>query len=772
MPRPRPLALLLVAACAAFARAQPDAAPGQAVRYDGHSVARITVNTARDLQAVTALADSVWSHRIGIGGEIDVQLAPGKLAALDELGLRYRVLIPDVQKLIDAETAQVLEARARDDLAWFQTYHNLAEINAYMDQLAAARPDLAQVVPVGPSHLGKPIRALRITGPDQPGNPKSARPGAVYHGCQHAREWISPASVMWFAEQFITKYDTDARIRDVVNNVEFNLIPVVNPDGYEFTWTSQRLWRKNRRPTTGGNIGVDTNRNWGYEWGGEGASTDPGSETYRGPSAFSEPETQAMRDFIIANPRFRAHIDLHSYSQLVMSPWGWTSALPPAPDAGIFAQLDAAMAQAILDTHGRIYDNGPVYTTIYPASGGSNDWTYGARGILGFAFELRDTGEFGFELPADQIIPTGEEAFAAIMVLSEHIGSPLTFALPDGEPSLLTPDVPSTLRITITDQAGTVDPATPAIYTRLGAAGPFTPALLTLESGATWLATLPGIPCGETLQYYFSAATTAGREVRYPSDAPTAIFEVRAYESQAVFADDFELAGGWQVGSPSDTATRGIWERADPQATAAQPGDDHTPAPGIRCYITDSRAGSAVGDYDVDGGSTTLTSPAFSALPASGTAADVIISYWRWYSNNQGSAPGQDSMPIQISADNGLTWTTLETVSENAGAWVHKSFSLADVPITPTAQMKFRFIARDEGSGSIIEAGIDDVQVAVLACSTPANPADLNGDGIVDFADYLEFLTLYDALDPRVDFTGDGIVDFADYLQFLNYYYQ
>ncbi len=105
--------------------------------------------------------------------------------------------------------------------------------------------------------------------------------------------------------------------------------PCRHPDGYSYTWTNNRLWRKNRRPNPNGSTGVDLNRNWGYQWGGEGASTSQGSDTYRGASGFSEPETQAIRDFITNRPYIRAHVDVHSYSQLILSPWGYTPALRP-----------------------------------------------------------------------------------------------------------------------------------------------------------------------------------------------------------------------------------------------------------------------------------------------------------------------------------------------------------------------------------------------------------------------------------------------------------
>src|SRR5690606_38857634 len=125
-----------------------------------------------------------------------------------------------------------------------------------------------------------------------------------------------------------------------------------------------------------GSFGVDNNRNWGFGWGGPGASTQPGSETYRGTGPFSEPETQVLRDFITDNPRIVMTLDIHSFSQLILSPWGFTDALPA--DASLFDAINAAVEQAMEAVDSRDYVAGPTYTAIYPASGVGQDWSYGS----------------------------------------------------------------------------------------------------------------------------------------------------------------------------------------------------------------------------------------------------------------------------------------------------------------------------------------------------------------------------------------------------------
>jgi hypothetical protein len=231
-----------------------------------------------------------------------------------------------------------------------------------------------------------------------------------------------------------------------------------------------------------------------------------------------------------------------------------------------------------------------------------------------------------------------------------------------------------------------------------------------------------------------------------------------------VVLSDFEASNeGWTVGATGDNATAGIWVRVDPIGTAsgsipAQPEDDRTPAPGTRCWVTgQGTAGGAIGAADVDGGTTTLVSPNYDVTGL----ADPRFSYWRWYSNEAGAGPNADSMPIELSVDGGSSWVVVEDVTENARAWVLRSFRVADFA-TPTSQLRLRFRARDLGSGSLVEAGVDDVRVwgSALDCA-PERQTDLNGDGVVDGNDLGTLLAQWGG-PGSADFNGDGIVDGND----------
>jgi murein tripeptide amidase MpaA len=227
-------------------------------------------------------------------------------------------------------------------------------------------------------------------------------PAFIFTGTLHAREWACTMTTMWIADQFVENNTIDPRIAAVLDSAEVFVFPVQNPDGYEYTWATggNRLWRKNRRNNGDGSFGVDLNRNWAFQWGGGGASTIPADETYRGPSAFSEPESAALRDYFVRETSLAGHIDFHAYSQLILSPWGYTTTLPSNNAA--FLALGSEMRASIARTTGASYTAGPIATTLYIASGSSVDHAYGAHGVPSYTIEVRDTGSYGFVMPASE----------------------------------------------------------------------------------------------------------------------------------------------------------------------------------------------------------------------------------------------------------------------------------------------------------------------------------------------------------------------------------
>ncbi len=753
------LALPAAAAPPIADRTPNDASPIQ-IRLDGHRLVRALADTPEKLALLLDLASDVWSHQVA-PGPLDVLIPPDRWDEFLNSGLEHVILQEDVQSLIDAERSRLAAARDEagalrgqpEGLAWFADYKTYDDVNAYLDALVALRPDLVSRVVIGQSLQGRDIVGVRISGPGE------GKPTVVLNGCQHAREWVAVMTPMFILDRFVREYDADKRIRAAVDGVEWFILPIINPDGYDYTWTNQRLWRKNRRPNSGGTFGVDLNRNWSVGWGGnDGSSGSGSSETYRGTMAFSEPETLALGGFMFDLESLAAHIDFHSYSQVVLSPWGHTSAA--APDADALNAIGAEMAQIATSTNGAIYDSGPASTTLYIASGVVTDWVYGDRGKFAWAIELRDTGASGFLLPPAQIIPTGEEMLPAMLHLSESILAPVRFET--GEPPIVLPaGAPYEVSIDIdADFGASLDESTLALFHRVGPAGPFTETPLTLSRGAdenTYTATIPGAPCGQTVQWWFRAAAVGRPIETWPPEAPNTLIEAAAAQIDTIFADDFESESGWTAGAPGDTATTGIWLRANPVGTSAQPEDDHS-AEGIECFVTgNGQPGGAVGSADVDNGFTTLISPTLDCL----TTGDPYIVYHRWFSTVQSS----DALTVSISNDDGQNWTTVETVNTNQASWKRHVFRIADL-LQPTSTMRLRFVAADNNPQSIVEAAIDDLEILSLECAQ-ASIFDLDGDGAIGSGDLALLLGAWGPCPPApadciADFDADGAVTAGD----------
>jgi murein tripeptide amidase MpaA len=221
---------------------------------------------------------------------------------------------------------------------------------------------------------------------------------------------------MYIMYEYLNRIKTDQNYAKLLNEIQLVIIPVVNPDGYVYSWTNNRYWRKNRRNNSGGSYGVDLNRNFSKGWGQNGgSSSDKWSDVYRGPSAFSEPESAAIRDFSQTLPKIVAMIDAHNYSEMILYPWGYTES-PPA-DKTLLQNTGNTMRSAMLASGGRGYDVGQASLLLYIASGITTDYYYDKWNTLAYTIEHRDKGQYGFELPESQIFPTQKESFAAIDAL-------------------------------------------------------------------------------------------------------------------------------------------------------------------------------------------------------------------------------------------------------------------------------------------------------------------------------------------------------------------
>jgi len=383
-------------------------------QFNGYKVIRANITSQQQVDEMVRRNLDVWSgDSWAVIGENDVMVSQEDMSSfVRAMGIEYDTLFDDVASALQHELDENEAARSNDD--WFTSFHNYDEIVAFASSLATSYPNLITYVSsAGKSIEGRNIPLLYVNGG------KNANKHKIFLlGGQHAREWIGPATVLYMANKLVTEYGTSQEVTDLVDNFDILIIPTLNPDGYVWTWTNYRLWRKNRR-NNGGSYGVDLNRNWANHWCENGASRDPTSDTYCGTGPFSEPETQVIPKVVKEYGVFGGAIDFHSYGQLIMRPYGWTNA-PPNNDAQL-EEIGNRMVAAMRSTTGVAYTNQAIHE-LYLSAGSSADWFHDEGAIpLSFGFEARDTGRYGFELPPDQIVPSGEENFAAVLVLSKAI---------------------------------------------------------------------------------------------------------------------------------------------------------------------------------------------------------------------------------------------------------------------------------------------------------------------------------------------------------------
>jgi hypothetical protein len=373
---------------------------------DGHrSAVSFAVRGEADLALVDALGGDIWNEGAVAGDVLVVALPAGALPALRSAGIDYAVVVEDLDAAAADERARLANRAQTAD--WFGEYRDLAEVEAHVELLAAEHPGLASVRSIGTSLEGRPIRAIEVS-----------RGGPIriaLDGAQHAREWIAVMVPTCIADRLVRGDASDARIRRILDSVSFTIVPVANPDGYAYSWERDRYWRKNRR----GGYGVDLNRNYSVAWGGRGSSGDRSSQNYRGESAFSEPESRAMRD-LMTTGRYAAHVDFHSFSQLLLYPWSHSREAPP--DAAEYGAIADRMASAMVAAHGERYAIRPGAKLTLGASGALGDWVYGEAGALSLLVELRPPagrGTRGFILPPEEIVPTCDESLAGVLALAE-----------------------------------------------------------------------------------------------------------------------------------------------------------------------------------------------------------------------------------------------------------------------------------------------------------------------------------------------------------------
>ncbi|XP_074038606.1 zinc carboxypeptidase [Leptinotarsa decemlineata] len=386
------------------------------VRYDNYTLYRLTPKNEREVNLLKNIEESnpsgydFWTSARSVGTPVEILIPPQSGNALRRIssifGIHTEVLIENIQEKIDQEAGSL---EGSGDFDWTK-YHTVEEINQWLESLVDKYPGVVTLIKGGSSYENRDIIGVKVSF-----SSKNQNKAVWIDSNIHAREWIAGAVNTFILNEILTNKD----IRNVSESHDWYIFPVINPDGYSYTFTKDRMWRKTRTPY-GKCFGADPNRNWDYRWNTGGAGRDPCGETYPGPKAFSEREISTLSQYIssIAS-KLKVFISFHSYSQIVLLPYGHTS--QHLDNYNVTYPIGVKAAHSLAKRYKTKFDVGTITESVGIATGSSVDWVKGVHHIpVAFGFELRDTGRYGFLLPAKQIIPSGLETLDAILTIVEE----------------------------------------------------------------------------------------------------------------------------------------------------------------------------------------------------------------------------------------------------------------------------------------------------------------------------------------------------------------
>lgn len=361
--------------------------------------------TGKDMNSLASLGIETDHGMHAPGHSLTTDLSEYELNLVKNAGFQFKIQIDDLKKdylerlknpSANDRNGQCAESSvtaypvpANYTYGSMGGYHTLAEMMAVLDDMRAKFPNLitarADASDTITTWEGRKIQYVKISDNADTDEPE---PEVLYNALHHAREPNGASQMLFYMWYLLENYATDPEIQYILNNSELYFIPCVNPDGYVYNETTDPqgggYWRKNRRDNGDGSFGIDLNRNYSYFWGNDdnGSSPNPQSDVYRGPAAFSEPETRTMRDFVLAHDFVFAQ-NYHTFSNLLIYPWAYNNQLAD-PSLAIFAKLF---------TRENNYKTGTAIQTVgYNVNGNSDDWIYAVGGAQSFTPEVGTTG--------------------------------------------------------------------------------------------------------------------------------------------------------------------------------------------------------------------------------------------------------------------------------------------------------------------------------------------------------------------------------------------
>lgn len=731
--------------------------PAEREAFEGRSLVRVSYASRSLIDELHERGTDIWTHMPMVGRPIDAAVTHQHAAALTERGFTVEVLIEDlaahytdIRRAINRRVVFDGDPMAPgvDETDWYAAYRSLSEYRVRWERIERLHPGLVSSQPVGLSIEGREIRAYRLSGAGDP----TTKPTIIVIGGTHAREWSAHMATTWAMEHLATSYGTDPRATRLLDEIQFVFVPMLNPDGYKYSFEEDGWWRKNRRGDGTTVWGVDPNRNFSVSWG-TGVSHSRGSEVYPGEAPFSEPETAALRDFLLPMAgQVSGLIDVHGNAQALYAPWSHSASLPDDRPT------------TIMDASNRVGRAAGLWWGVPGLDGGtSQDWGYGELGTLSWTFEVGLTrSKLG-----EGLRRWGRGVHASLLELADYVTRPVQLAVAIDSRGRAVQDKVETrdgrdwLIIPVEASDGTGEFEELRAFQRLRDSDEYIPAVVEHVSGVQYEVLLGPLGCdGYVEGCYLEATTTDGRVTRVPETGEMTVVQPLYFER----AHMGRTSTYWVVGDPGDTATTGIWERNGAQATPYQPG-------GVKGWVTGREATTPVEDGMVNG-RTTLVGNGFRGPDWKDQAASATLAANVWAVRPPDAADSE--LVISAAAADGATpWYEIGRVA--AGDELEWTFHEFLLPATLLGwdELEFRFeagVGQPGSEGLLAEYLIDRIWLVYNRCD--GHPGDFNGDGVLDLYDLLAFQVAFQDRDPRADLDRDSrwtVFDFLTMLHLLDF---
>ncbi len=681
---------------------------------------KIYLNDPKDVTVLREAGLEFDHFILGKDKSIDCFISDDEFIKLKSTSFRYDVLIDDwfsyyknLLKLSEVEKSDILSKSSSNynvtglDFGSMGGYYTLDEVYDRLDSMYAHYPNIiTEKFQIGTTIENRPIYAVKIS--DNP-NLEEDEPQVLYNALTHAREPAGMMTVMYYMFYLLENYGTDPEVTYLVDNREIYFIPVVNPDGYEYNHLTNPngggMWRKNKRDNNNSGVfetsldGVDLNRNFGYEWGydNDGSSSDPSDATYRGSAAFSEPETQTIRDFCNSK-NIKTALNYHTYSNLLLYSWGYIN--DPTPDDNIFAEYGADMTQY------NNYTFGQSPLVLYEVNGSADDWMYGEQTtkqkIFAMTPEVGGSSD-GFWPAQSRIFPLAQENLFPNLYYTWVAGAYVGLVDPGFSEEYFNPGDTVSMNCVFKNK-GLSDGENYNVQLMSLSPNIF------INEGAASFGLIPALSTA-TLSTPFSFTITSSAQV----NTMARLLVTTSCEGIVMSSDTLKFIVGTPIVFFKDTSDnpQEFWTITKSPSNAPQWEATAATFYSELVSYTDSKEGNYINNSSV---SMTLTN----SLDISGLK-DPKLSFWTKYAIESDWDYGQ----VEISTNNGITWIPLAGLHTDPGSgdfqplgqpvydgfqstWVKEEISLAGYS---SSQFKIRFELKSDESVTMDGWYLDDIGI-------------------------------------------------------------